>query len=119
MKPEALIIEDNPSQSQVFTKAMEQAGYQPHHIADGAEALAYLKTHQPALIVLDLHLPGLGGEEIARAIQALPHLAETRLILATADPRLAETLQSISDLVLIKPVSYRQLRDLAARLYSM
>ena len=116
MTPEALIVEDDPAQSTVFTKAVEQAGYQAHSIADGAAALAYLQTHQPALIVLDLHLPGLGGEHIARAIRGMAHLAATRLILATADPRLAETLHDVSDLVLIKPVSYRQLRDLAARL---
>ncbi len=116
MNPEALVIEDDTAQSQIFCKAVEQAGYRYRCFSDGLEALEYLKEHQPALVVLDLHLPGMSGEDIAREIRTLPHLTGTRVILATADPRLADLLQDVSDLVLLKPVSYTQLRDLAARL---
>ncbi len=116
MAPEALIIEDDTVQREIFAQAVTRAGYQVTCLSDGAQALEYLQNHRVDLVVLDLHLPGLGGEHLARAIRALPHLAQTRIILATADPRLAETLQDISDLVLIKPISYVQLRDLAARL---
>lgn len=118
MKPEALIVEDDKGQSLIFSKAVEEAGYTPRAFGNGAEAMDYLKTHAPALVVLDLHLPGLGGETIAQTMRVMPHLADTKLILATADPRLADTLQELSDLVLLKPVSFIQLRDLAARLLS-
>lgn len=116
MPLEALIIEDDPAQCEIFTMAVRQAGYEVTCINDGDQGLEFLKTHSVRLIVLDLHLPGTGGEPIARAVRAMPHLTQTHIILATADSRTAETLQEISDLVLLKPVSYLQLRDLAARL---
>lgn len=116
MFPEALIIEDDEAQGEIFTQAVIQAGYKVTHLRDGTEALEYLQTHTPYLIVLDLHLPGQNGQHLARAIRAMPHLQNICLILATADDRLAETLWDLSDLVLLKPISYTQLRDLAARL---
>ena len=116
MNPEAVIVEDDAFQHEIFVKAVEEAGYQVRSFTDGAQAMTYLQDHAPALVVLDLHLPGLRGDEVARQMHALPHLTETRLILATADPRLAETLQDVSDLVLLKPVGFIQLRDMAARL---
>ncbi len=116
MKPEALVIEDDAAQQTIFCHALTAAGYACHCIGDGGQALEYLQDRQPALIVLDLHLPGVDGEAIARQVKDWPHLAATRIILATADPRRADLLSPLSDLVLIKPVSYTQLRDLAARL---
>jgi hypothetical protein len=38
------------------------------------------------------------------------------VIIATADPRMAEVLQEEADLVLLKPIGFGQLRDLASRL---
>ncbi len=80
--------------------------------------MEYLKQHTVALVVLDLHLPGLGGEHIAREIRAMPHLKETQLILASADDRLAGMIYELADLVLLKLISFVQLRDLAAHLQS-
>jgi CheY-like chemotaxis protein len=116
MKPEALIIEDDAGQREIFSAAVQQAGYNVTCLSDGAQALEYLKQHTVALVVLDLHLPGLGGEHIARAMRSMPHLKATRLILASADDRLAGMISELADLVLLKPISFIQLRDLATRL---
>jgi CheY-like chemotaxis protein len=116
MKPEALIIEDDAGQREIFSAAVQQAGYNVTCLSDDAQALEYLKQHTVALVVLDLHLPGLGEEHIARSIRSMPHLKETRLILASADDRLADSISQLTDLILLKPVSYLQLRDLAVRL---
>jgi CheY-like chemotaxis protein len=116
MKPEALIIEDDAGQREIFSAAVQQAGYNVTCLSDGAQALEYLKQHPVALVVLDLHLPGLGGEHIARSIRSMPHLKATRLILASADDRLAGMISELADLVLLKPISFIQLRDLATRL---
>ena len=113
---QALIVEDDPIQAEIFIRALEAAGYTVEHIADGDQAIAYLQEHTPYIVVLDLHLPGTAGDDILRAIRSNPATAQTRVLLATADPRLAETVQEESDLVLLKPVSYIQLRDLARRM---
>ena len=85
-------------------------------IEDGQTALARLAEVTPAVVVLDLNLPHVSGDEILHQIRADERLAETRVMLATANAMLAETLRGESDLVLLKPISPDQLRDLASRL---
>ncbi|NPA92620.1 MAG: response regulator [Chloroflexi bacterium] len=115
-KPLALVVEDDPVQAEIFVQAIAQAGYDVTHIATGDAAVAFLNEHSPLLVLLDLHLPEVAGTEILQHIRQQPHLARTRVMLATADPRMAETVRADSDLVLIKPISFTQLRSLAQRL---
>ncbi|MBT3188892.1 MAG: response regulator [Anaerolineae bacterium] len=116
--PLALVIEDDPEQQNIFTKAIEMAGFSVEAIGNGKQAIARLDEVSPKLIVLDLHLPGVSGDEILHHIRADERLASARVMLATADPLRADTLRDQSDLVLLKPVSFIQLRDLAIRLRS-
>ena len=112
----ALVIEDDPAQQNIFSHAIKDAGYDVEIIGNGTEAIQRLDEVTPALVVLDLHLPSVSGDEILRYIRADERLASLSVILATADPILAETLSAESDLVLLKPISFIQLRDLATRL---
>jgi CheY-like chemotaxis protein len=73
----------------------------------------------PHLVVLDLHLPGISGVEVLRQINADQRFAGMRVVITTADVQLAETLRDAADLILLKPVSYRQLADLASRFLQM
>jgi len=114
-KPLALIIEDNEDQNLVFTKALEQAGYYTESIRDGTIAQRRLSEVIPTVVVLDLHLPGVDGEKLLKQIRADERLAETRIILATADALLASALQSQGDFVFLKPISFSQLKQLATR----
>src|SRR5262245_35769732 len=112
----ALIIEDDPDLSVIFAEALQAAEFETHVIQDGQVALAYLAKNQPVIVVLDLHLPHASGDEILHHIRSEARLAKTRVIVATADPLMADALQSDADLVLLKPISFSQLRDLAVRL---
>ncbi len=114
----ALIVEDDFYQADIFSTALTMAGFERVDvIRDGQEALAFLQQgHAPDLVVLDLYLPGAMGEKILEYIRSAEHLKKTRVILATGNPHMAAPLQAESDLVLIKPISFTQLRDLAKRL---
>ncbi len=116
VSPLALVVEDDPVQAEIFTRAIADAGYQVQHLASGDAALNALQNETPLLVLLDLHLPKIAGMEILRFIRREPRLADTRVVLATADPRQAEIVRSETDLVLIKPISFGQLRALAQRL---
>ncbi|HEX9922883.1 MAG TPA: response regulator [Anaerolineae bacterium] len=112
----SLIIEDDQDLATIFSEALQAAEYETEIIQDGRLALERLADTQPAVVVLDLHLPQISGKKVLDQIRSAKHLAATRVILATADPFMAESLREIADLVLIKPISFGQLRDLAARL---
>ncbi len=113
----ALVIEDDEDAAAIFAEALQAAALNPEIIREGQAALARLAEVAPALVALDLHLPQVSGREILRHIRADARLSDTKIIIISADPRMADTLREEADLVLIKPVSYRQVRDLAARLH--
>ena len=114
----ALIIENEEELAAIFTRALERAGFKTEVIVDGQKAIEHLKHHTPQLVLLDLMLPGIGGAEILTYIREDARLAKIKVIVASANVLLAEPLRSKADLVLNKPVSFGQLRDLAVRLHN-
>lgn len=114
--PLVLIVEDDKKLAEIFSLTLRAAGLRTEHAADGAIALTRLAEITPDLILLDLHLPNVAGPEILQYIRHDVRLANTRVILATADERLAETLDDQASLVLLKPVSPEQLNVLVSRL---
>jgi DNA-binding response OmpR family regulator len=112
----ALVIEDDFDASVIFAKAFEVLDFKTEVIVSGNDAVERLKEVVPEIILLDLHLPGVLGTNILRSIRADERLKETLVIVATADPRSADLIQDMADLVLIKPTTFSQVRDLAARL---
>ncbi len=117
-QPDALIIEDDPHLANIFSKALQAAGFETEIVPDGAAALTKLAGAQPDMVVLDLHLPNVSGKDILLTIKSDHRLAQTKVILVTADALLAENLRAHSDLILIKPIGFHQLRDQAKRLVS-
>jgi CheY-like chemotaxis protein len=115
-KPLALVIEDDIDLSEIFSMTLRGGGFETEVISDGQAALNRLAGTPPALILLDMHLPHVAGTTILQAINADKRFAKTSVIVATADARLAEELHSNADLVLLKPVSVDQLRELAQRM---
>jgi DNA-binding response OmpR family regulator len=115
----ALIVEDDEDLSVIFSEALQAAGFKTEVARAGDIALARLAVTTPGVVVLDLHLPRVAGVDILHQIRADPRLAGTRVIVATAHPRMAESLRDEADLVLLKPISFSQLRDLAAILGSV
>jgi DNA-binding response OmpR family regulator len=112
----ALIIEDDEDLSFIFAEAMRVAGFEPENIRDGQVAMKRLAEVTPAVIVLDLHLPHVAGTDLLKQIRETDHLKKVRVVVATADARLAEQTDRQADFVLIKPISFSLLRDLAIRL---
>ncbi len=112
----ALIVEDDEDLSTIFTEALKAADFEAEAIMDGAVAQQRLTEVVPDVIVLDLHLPHVSGDELLDIIRADERLAKTQVIVATADASMAEVLEERADLVLLKPISFMQLRAMASRL---
>ncbi len=116
MNPLALIIEDDEDMGMIFAAAMRKAGYESEVIADGQSAMNRLAESAPDIVVLDLHLPKISGPEILKYIRGDERLQQTKVIITTADPHLADTLRKDVSFVLDKPVSFKQLSILSERL---
>lgn len=112
----ALVIEDDMDLSEIFSKALEGAGFEVETLRDGKSAQKRLGEVIPNVVALDLHLPYVDGTTLLRQIRADERLSKTRVILTTADAAQAEFLHEMADIVMIKPISFSQLRDISARL---
>jgi two-component system response regulator AdeR len=113
--PIAFVIEDDEVIVQIFSTAVREAGYDAVVIRDGIQAMEKLKTEIPDLVVLDLHLPGISGINILREIRRDPRLEKTRVFIVSADTTQSEFLRMHADQVLIKPIGFHALREVAAR----
>jgi CheY-like chemotaxis protein len=114
-KPLALIIEDNPQLNQIYVVALRET-FEIKTFRGAQPALKQLEQTVPTLIVLDLHLPDTSGQKILETIRTDERMQDTKIILTTADVQMADMLYEQADIVLLKPVSPGQLRDLATRL---
>ncbi len=115
--PLALIIEDDPKLSKIFAQALKMAKFETEVIQDGKVAMERLASVVPTVVILDLHLPHVSGRDILYKIRADERLANIRVILATADAQMADMLDDEADLILLKPISFSQLKEMATRLY--
>ena len=79
-----LLIEDNEQNRYLATFLLEKHGYEVVAAADGPRGIELAQQLAPALILLDIQLPGMDGYAVARALRALPALRETPIIAVTS-----------------------------------
>lgn len=114
----ALIIEDDEDLASIFAEALRGVGFEVELVADGKSAEERLTNGVPPfLILLDMHLPHVSGADLlTNIIKKDQRFAKTIVIITTADARMGEVYTEQVDFVMIKPISFVQLRDLTSRL---
>jgi sigma-B regulation protein RsbU (phosphoserine phosphatase) len=81
---EILVIEDDPSLSQLIVYMLSREGFEALAFSEGEEGLEAVRRYRPKVLILDLTLPGLRGDEICRAIRQDPDLCDTFVVVMTA-----------------------------------
>jgi two-component system response regulator BaeR len=81
MTDSILIVEDESKLALLLADYLKAAGYETHHIAEGATVADWVREHRPALILLDLMLPGRDGLDVCRDIRAV---SQVPIIMTTA-----------------------------------
>lgn len=85
--PRILLVEDDDDMRDLMLEGMEDDGLPVTAVADGEHALMWATTHRPAVVVLDMRLPGMDGEEVATRLRAALGAALPILVVtAMADP---------------------------------
>ena len=79
-----LIVEDNEKNRILARDMLESRGYETLETTTGEEGIRVAREHQPALVLLDIHLPGIDGIETFRRLRADPATAAIPVIAVTA-----------------------------------
>ncbi len=107
-----LIVDDNPTNVEILEKILGD-DYQLATAATGEETLEIAPAFQPALILLDIMMPGIDGYETCRRLRATPTLRATKIMMVSAKAMVEERLQGYeagaSD-YLTKPYNNHELR---------
>lgn len=77
------IIEDDIPIQQMYRMRLENAGYEVKTADNGAQGLQLARSFSPHLILLDLRMPVMGGDEMLRRLRAEPWGSEIRVIVLT------------------------------------
>ena len=103
-----LVVDDEPQIRTVLRGYLEAEGYDVAEAADGAEALAALRDDPPALVLLDVMLPGIDGLEVLRQLRSF---SDAYVILVTARAEEVDKLVGLgvgADDYVTKPFSPRE-----------
>jgi CheY-like chemotaxis protein len=119
-----LVVDDNLDNVEILRAFLESRGYVIAEAADGKSALAKMESVKPALVLLDVMMPGMDGWQVCRAIKNHPDFGgSTKVVMVTAKGAFEdkyEGLRSGADDYVVKPVDFKDLldkvqRNLAAR----
>jgi two-component system copper resistance phosphate regulon response regulator CusR len=112
-----LIVEDEPKIAAFMQKGLGQAGYRAAVVNDGPAALAEIAADDYQLILLDLGLPGLDGQEVLRSLRSQGNTCPVIIVTARTQS-LSETamLRSLANDWVQKPF---RMKDLLRRMQQL
>ena len=115
-----LVAEDNPTNQKVIGKILERAGHQAQIVSNGEEALDELETTAYDLVILDMHMPVMGGIQTAKLYRFMyPDNRKLPIVILTANATTEarkECEEAGIDAYLTKPVETKTLLDVIASL---
>lgn len=96
------MVEDDATLAAMYRNALRLAGFEVEVAGNGVTALWYIDQAAPNAVVLDLHLPGVGGEVILGEMAARPDLRHIPVIVVTGSD--AQLVVAQANAILQKPV---------------
>src|ERR1041384_2440160 len=106
-----LFVDDEDAVRESLEDLLRDEGYDVASAADGAEALAHLGGAAPCVVILDLIMPVVDGNEVYRRMKADPRVAAVPIIVSTSDPSRAPA----GAFVIKKPFDITKLLDSVRR----
>lgn len=111
-KPKVLIADDEPNIVISLEYLMKREGYQVLVARDGEQALSMIRAERPALVLLDVMMPGRSGFEVCQSVRTDEAFADMKIMLLTAKGRDTDVAQGMAlgaDAYMTKPFSTREL----------
>ena len=117
--PPILVVDDNRDNTEIIRSYLERLGYPVTVANSGDDALAVFETVRPALVLLDVMMPGRDGWDVCRTMKQHPTLGKTvRIVMVTALDdwqNKRDALQNGADDYVEKPFDLSSLADAVHR----
>lgn len=106
-----LVVDDDVDIRETLAEILRDEGYPVDVVGDGLEALDYLRTHpSPRLVLLDLMMPRMNGEDLVKILRGTPTLAQTRVAVLSAARDLRERAEEMKAVAFLqKPITLERL----------
>lgn len=111
-----LIADDDQLCRLVVAQVLRDHGFRVVTAADGEQTLAQARQHRPALVLLDIHMPGLDGYTVCRALKADPQTRQSVVVFYSAWSRETDRIAGVEAGADDYVDKTAPLRNLAARL---
>jgi two-component system response regulator MtrA len=85
-----LVVEDDPQVARLISLVLQRAGEQSEVVAEGQTALRRARELRPSVIIADLTIKGMGGEELCSTLKAEPDTRSIPYIVVSGDRDIAE-----------------------------
>jgi CheY-like chemotaxis protein len=115
----ALIVDDNPTNRLLACTLLKKRGWRTMEVDSGESALSLAKNTFFELVLLDISMPGLSGEETCVGLRQLPSGSAMRIIAYTAHAFPEERKRFLAtgfDDILVKPLNRQHFETLLAKL---
>jgi two-component system, cell cycle response regulator DivK len=112
MSPTILVVEDNPLNLELVREVLESAGMGIVDARNGPDGLRIATEKHPALILLDIRLPGMDGYAVLRQLKSNPKTADIPVVALTAQAMVGDKEQTLAagfDHYIAKPIDTRTL----------
>lgn len=109
-----LVVEDSPTERHVLTEVLTRKGYSVIAAADGSEGVEKAKTEQPALIIMDVVMPGVNGYQATRQIARDETTRHIPVIICTTKGQETDRIWGMRQgalAYLVKPIDHRALLE--------
>ena len=117
MKKKVLIIEDDRDLANLFKMVLELSGFEAPAILDGTQGADALKRDPlPAAVMLDMHLPGVSGDQIFAMLTERGQAH--RVVICSADVQLVESYRSMGARTITKPAPVREIQRVVQEVVS-
>lgn len=112
-----LVVDDEAAYRRAISRVLQSAGFNVMMAQDGFQAGVLLR-HKPAVMTLDLQMPGLNGFEVVKYIRQHSELNQTKILVISGlgQTELERALEAGADAALSKPFDNAHLLDTIARL---
>jgi len=84
-RKKVLLVEDEVDLAELYRGVLRWSGFDVAHVIDGVSALRVLEEETPDLIVVDMNLPVLSGDQVLREMAAHPELRQIPAIVVTGE----------------------------------